>query len=163
MTTQIEAMKLALEALLHAEDCVVLGEGGHLVVLNTYAAETVSEAITALREALAEQPAQQEPVAFDRIKRGMEILAWNRSQVKPPIEITMEQWVANELERFYTPQPPAQPLTDEQCDAIYTALDEWAKEFDRYEFGLPSHCGDGMVGGRAIIRAAAHGITKGNT
>ena len=59
MSKQIEVMKLALEALLHAEDCVVLGEGGHLVVLNTYAAETVSEAITALREALAEQPALQ--------------------------------------------------------------------------------------------------------
>lgn len=54
-----------------------------------------------------------------------------------------------------------EPLTDEQCDAIYTALDEWAKEFDPYEFGLPSHCGDGMVGGRSIIRKAAHGITKG--
>ena len=56
MSKQIEVMKLALDALLHAEDCVVLGGGGHLVVLNTYAAETVSEAITALREALAEQP-----------------------------------------------------------------------------------------------------------
>lgn len=50
--------------------------------------------------------------------------------------------------------PTQQSLTDEQCDAIYTALDQWAREFDQYEFGLPSHCGDGIVGGREIIRCA---------
>ncbi len=63
--------------------------------------------------------------------------------------------------RGFTQAPERQrsvkPLTDEECDRIYTALDQWAREFDQYEFGLPTHCGDGMIGGRAIIRAA-HGI-----
>jgi hypothetical protein len=64
----------------------------------------------------AAQPAPvQGPVAmtFERLSRGMEILAWNRSQANPPIEITKEQWVANELERFYT-TPPAQPAVPEE-------------------------------------------------
>lgn len=55
-------------------------------------------------------------------------------------------------------QPAIKPLTDEQCDAIYVALDEWAREFDNYEFGLPRHCGGGIEGGREVIRKAAHGI-----
>lgn len=53
--------------------------------------------------------------------------------------------------------PAQQPLTDAQCDAIYMALDNWAREFDEYEFGLPHSCGGGVEGGREIIRQA-HGI-----
>jgi hypothetical protein len=58
-----EAMKLALEAL---ESC---GEDGWYTeddfgMSQTYDEEKVQKAITALREALAEQPAQQEPVAW---------------------------------------------------------------------------------------------------
>lgn len=55
------------------------------------------------------------------------------------------------------PQPAQHPLTDQQCDAIYMALDNWAQEFDEYEFGLPHSCGGGVEGGREIIRQA-HGI-----
>ena len=56
-------------------------------------------------------------------------------------------------------KPAQQPLTDEQCDAIYTALDEWSREVDAHEFGLPAIAGGGMGKGREIIRAA-HGITS---
>jgi hypothetical protein len=34
-------------------------------------------------------------------------------------------------------QPVAQGLTDEQCEAIYNALDEFAREVDSYVYGLP--------------------------
>lgn len=53
---------------------------------------------------------------------------------------------------------PAQPLTDEQCDAIYTALDVWARKADAYEFGLPRAYGGGAKGGREIIRNAISGV-----
>lgn len=59
-------------------------------------------------------------------------------------------------------KPTQQPLTDEQCDAIYTALDEWSREVDAHEFGLPAIAGGGMGKGREIIRAA-HGITGSKT
>lgn len=51
-----------------------------------------------------------------------------------------------------------QPLTDEQCDAIYTALDAWARKADAYEFGLPRAYGGGAKGGREIIRNAISGV-----
>jgi hypothetical protein len=103
----------------------------------------------------AAQPAPvREPVAmtFERLSRGMEILAWNRSQANPPIEITKEQWVANELERFYTTPPaaqPAVPLTDEQIDAATKAWFENDIVSGRYPFRKRM---------RAAF-AAAHGIT----
>lgn len=59
--------------------------------------------------------------------------------------------------RHFADSLAQQPLTDEQCDAIYMALDNWAREFDEYEFGLPHSCGGGVEGGREIIRNA-HGI-----
>lgn len=45
-------------------------------------------------------------------------------------------------------------LTDAQCDAIYDALDTWARELDSCDFGLPRYAGDGIEGGREVIRAA---------
>ncbi len=77
------------------------------------AATVYPELYKATWEAMHGPAPVQEPVAmtFERLSRGMEILAWNRSQANPPIEITKEQWVANELERFYT-TPPAQPAKD---------------------------------------------------
>ena len=59
MSKQIEALKLALAALSSGED-VQVGR----VVWTEYDSSLVQEAITAIKEALA-QPAQQEPVAFD--------------------------------------------------------------------------------------------------
>jgi hypothetical protein len=45
-------------------------------------------------------------------------------------------------------------LTDEQCDAIYYALDIWAKEIDYYEYGLPMTAEDG----REVIRSAIRSV-----
>jgi hypothetical protein len=59
----------------------------------------------------------------------------------------------------YTAPTPRKPLTDEECDAIYDALDDWAREFDSSEFGLPRICGGGAEGGRVVIRRA-HGIKE---
>ena len=62
---------------------------------------------------------------------------------------------------YTTPPPQAErvPLSDEQCDAIYLALDRWAKGIDSYDFGLPMVGGGGAQGARPVIRDAAHGIT----
>ena len=104
MSKQIEVMKLALDALLHAEDCVVLGEGGHLVVLNTYAAETVSEAITALREALAEQAAQQKPVAWCDLNSDGSIAYFDN---KPCVMVGVIGNESHPYPLYTAPQPPA--------------------------------------------------------
>lgn len=45
-------------------------------------------------------------------------------------------------------------LSDAQCDAIYYALDAWARDLDSYDFGLPMVVGDGVDGGRKVIRDA---------
>ena len=55
---------------------------------------------------------------------------------------------------LYTSPPKAAPMTDEQCDAITSGLDDWAREVDHYEFGLPIHADDAATTWRAIIRAA---------
>lgn len=66
-----------------------------------------------------------------------------------------------------TPQPTqaqagAVPLTDEQCDAIYEALDEFGREVDHYEYGLPYCTSDGETlakpEAREVIRQAAQNI-----
>lgn len=71
---------------------------------------------------------------------------------------------------YTTPQPTqaqagAVPLTDEQCDAIYEALDSFGHEVDHYEFGLPYRASDGetlaKTEAREVIRQAAHGIKGG--
>lgn len=69
-----------------------------------------------------------------------------------------------------TPQPTqaqagAVPLTDEQCDAIYEALDFFGREVCHYEYGLPYCTSDGetlaKTEAREVIRQAAHGIKGG--
>lgn len=79
-----------------------------------------------------------------------------------------EQEVTNTVYRLHaTPQPTqaqagAVPLTDEQCDAIYEALDAFGREVDHYEYGLPYCTSDGETlakpEAREVIRQAAHGI-----
>ena len=135
-----EALKLALESLERVDESVVLGEGGHLVVLNTYAAETVSEAITVLREALAAPV--QEPVA--------RFIRWGDKGTSGEgytVEFLGDKPLPPDRSLFYTSLQPAQPLTDEQIEACIHHVDE-----------------DG-IGLFAFARAieAAHGITKGNT
>lgn len=47
-------------------------------------------------------------------------------------------------------------LTDEQCDAITEALDDWATDFSSYEFGLPLHWRENKARAREIIRSAIY-------
>ena len=98
-----EAMKLALEALENSWT-----EPGN----KQY--EIEKEAITALREALAEQPAQQEP-AFYRDKEGV---------LMTPDQARLFGFDLNYLQALYT-SPPAQRtwvgLTDQQIDALRLA------------------------------------------
>lgn len=91
-----EAMKLALEALERMTQPVKTND-------ETQKYKAVTKAITALREALAEQPAQQEPVAWYRDEDG--------------IRIYYESKVWDNATPLYT-SPPAQRtwvgLTDEE-------------------------------------------------
>ena len=128
MSKQTEAMKLALDALEYSKD----SDHPHY--------EDQIKAITALREALAEQPAQQEPVGYFRVN-------------------DYGRWEENENEHgqpFYTPpqaQPAREPLTDEQIMAIGK------------ELGVKCRLGGNPNIDFEYARAieAAHGITKGNT
>ena len=56
--------------------------------------------------------------------------------------------------QVYTSQPQRKPLSDDECDAIYAALNAWARDVDEYDFGLPAIAGGGMEAARAIIREA---------
>ena len=124
-------------------------------------------AITALEQALAEfehQSKSQTDTKVNLAEPEQEPVAWwnGRETVwlehelmgtNPPIENAIPLYTAP------TPRKPVE-LTDEQCDAIYLALDCWARELDYHEFGLPVLAGGGVGGGRAIIRKAAHGIKE---
>jgi len=144
-----EAMKLALEALqtLHDENMDYLtrnklgGENNQCMVF-------AREAITALREALAEQPAQQEPVAWPCLiaeadfSKDTVILAMQCTDYKVSAG---KHWLSN--------TPPAQRtwvgLTDEQIEDIWADCPiDWDDQINILTFA------------RAI--EAAHGI-KENT
>ena len=60
MTTKDEALKLALEALENLQGLCTDAEDGWVEAVTIW----TPEAITAIREALAEQPAQRKPVAW---------------------------------------------------------------------------------------------------
>ena len=114
-----EAMKLALEALLHCKDAIVeRGLNGSPEFAEkwglTLPLERADQAITALREALAEQPAQQEPVAVHQFrKRGCS--DWYDGHPDHT-----DGGGPYEARTLYT-SPPAQrkPLTDEQIEDIW--------------------------------------------
>ena len=89
-----EAMKLALEALEQYTNVVASVNNPDAWVTVVDAGKPAREAITALREALAEQPAQQEPFGYFRY------------------DLRLDAWVQNRAgltgTPFYT-SPPAQP------------------------------------------------------
>ena len=133
MSKQTEALKLALEAL---EDVDGIDTETECVTID------VGEAITAIREALAEQPAQ-EPVA------------WRAKNATPPGGYVLFQQYpqavaerGGEIEPLYTSPPPRKPLTDEQIDRAIA------------EIGL-NYFAD-AANNRAVLRElckrAAHGI-----
>lgn len=99
MNKKDEALKLALEALENAE-------------YGDYDKKELNEAITAIREALAEQPAQQEPVAC-------------KTLCEQCVERSYD-FCANVAQTTPLPSPPPQrkPLTDEQRDALARQADE---------------------------------------
>jgi hypothetical protein len=108
MTTQTEAMKLALEAL--------ETERPYLGPMPT----KTSKAIAALREALAEQPAQQDHVAWPH-KWGCRANAFGECNMG-----------------CTTPQPPAQRewvgLTQEEIDLVWDSVPEtqfWWRHYAR--------------------------------
>jgi hypothetical protein len=100
-------VKLVLEALQNGKR-VRNAEGG-----TEYQPDLEDEAITALREALAEQPAQQEPVAHQYQGKDGE---WRNFIDQRHYESTVADgsWPIRAL--YTTPQPPAQqePVTDEE-------------------------------------------------
>jgi hypothetical protein len=136
-----EAMKLALEAL----ETVVVD-----VKTTPTAYEAQRQAITALREALAEQPEQQEPVAMWDGKYQIEF--GNLSAYKHG----EHSWIP-----LYT-SPPAQrkPLTDEQILRLVPGLQDCL--CDPYDY---NNSGDDYASiPKDMIRLAraieaAHGIT----
>ena len=70
MSKQTEALKLALEALTHLQPTALT---------SFYTIGNRDKAITAIREALAEQPAQQEPVEYWTVADG-----WVSEQAEVP-------------------------------------------------------------------------------
>jgi hypothetical protein len=100
------------------------------------------KAITALREALAEQPAPaQEPVAFVDMREWPPI-RWRDGMIRADVAPFDGQGL------FFAPQPPApaQPLTEEQIEKLRHNID-WTASWSYIDFA------------RAI--EAAHGITSG--
>ena len=129
-----EAMKLALEAL---ENSIDLVEEDYANAVNLYGKypsrakrligmETMRDdhrkAITALREALAEQPAQQEPVAW-RVRCTEPQREWVLMYKRPTTEL---QFSNMEIQPLYTSPPTLSlaqrtwvGLTDEEIDKTH--------------------------------------------
>lgn len=93
-------------------------------ILNEYGLQAI-DFVSDFKAAMAEQTAQQqEPVSVTRMQRGQEILNWNRSQKEPPIMVTRELWVDDQLEQFYTSPQPSKPLTDEHILSLVPGLQD---------------------------------------
>ena len=153
-----EAMKLALEALRQIDEAMPF--------------PVAKLAQSALQDAMAEQPAQQEPAAWQNTAKHMEIVSaedwenidpmWHwmyRPLYRPlypspsqrePLLREIAALSANALDDYKTIQKlmaERQPLTDEQIESLW-------------DNGMYVHC-SGITALRAITRAieAAHGIT----
>ena len=126
--------KDAITQAINALNCI---EYGSFCINDGPSEDTTESAITALRSALAEQPAQQEPVAW---KHDCAALLTNN----------VELWI-DRCPHCGKPctSPPAQrkPLTDEEIIKCWGQVSG-----TRYGY---------VAFARAI--EAAHGITKGNT
>ena len=103
------AMKLALEALERLDGWLALRYGSGLTPQE-------KEVITALREALAEQPAQQEPVAWPCLIAGADF-----SEDTVTLAMQCTDYKVSAGKHWLSNTPPAQrkPLTDEQIEDIW--------------------------------------------
>jgi hypothetical protein len=108
-----EAMKLALEAFEYIEH--------NYMSLPAPA----TKAITALREALAEQPAQQEPVAWPCL-----IAEADFSENTVTLEMQCTDYKVSAGKHWLSKSPPAQrkPLTDEQMWSLWNSQGDDAME-----------------------------------
>ena len=146
-------VKLALEALDHCKDVIVeRGLNGNPEFAKrwglTLPLQRSEEAITALREALAEQPAQQEPVAEVKAKTTGGNVG-----------------IATVIHEIYSPlREPLQP-----GDKLYAAHRwmGWDVEqvWSERIFGIDMRFENvqDAIAFRKKLEEAAHGITKGNT
>ena len=167
MTKQTEALKLALEALKRMKRFGNTGYRSH--EQDPY--RQVCEAITALEE-LAEQPAQQEPVAHSVVAGALfDFMGWLTSRkerivlssadnASPAVEAITEFAKMRNLslddakvQDWNTTPPQRKPLTDRQILADETL---------RYYFGQNGGAGPVSKQGRRVVDAieAAHGIKE---
>lgn len=115
MSKKDEALKLALEAL-ELEDMACRYE-------KDPTPEHIDKAITALREALAEQPAQQEPEIVERIKcrAGQTLRTVRNPNITARESIELANWIVTN-----TAPPAAQRtwvgLTDEEVEQVCVPL-----------------------------------------
>ena len=113
-TKQTEALKLALSVLdeVRSETFRLLRNGQKL-----YAEEKVWNAIFVIKQALAEQPAQQEPVAWIT-KNGKGWLRWHRSEDSDKNQDSIP---------LYTSPPASKPwvgLTQQDIDIAFDDTQE---------------------------------------
>ena len=121
MTTKDEALKLALEALL---SCSAGDYSTGHVIHPSFDVDAVNKAIEAIDEALAEQPAQQEPVAH--CEAGPEYCPVCHKELNPEPAIYPDEAYEMGLEEvaFYTSPPASKPwvgLTDEEIEDIWNS------------------------------------------
>ena len=123
-----EAMKLALEALMRSRKAVsgdldlagcAYGSNdpdGHRYDNAKKALVTLDKAITALREALTEQPAQQEPVGSLSVRYHRGCKSMTNTDFDYNGDLPEGDY------ELYTTQPQRKPLTDEQIESINVRL-----------------------------------------
>ena len=135
-TKQTEALKLALEALEefgeHHDMCPrypTYAEPENYPPCNC----GFEKAITAIREAMAEQPAQQqEPVAYMVKAHGMLQRISRRADVADEIACQYRKDDPNaEVLPLYTTPPQRKPLTDEQLQEIADKCRLYPRDFAR--------------------------------
>lgn len=87
--TQRQAMEMALEALMHVDDCTFVNDAGSFDLLNLYEDKHVCEAIKALRAALAERQPLFKPL-IDQLPGLAEELA---EQADDKADVALDQEV----------------------------------------------------------------------
>lgn len=128
MSKQTEALKLALEVL---EEINKLSIGENAICLPA----EIDTAMDAIREALAEQPAQQqEPVAWvDLLKEAEKIVRgkvlWKRFIDGTPLANDIAVWMADFAQQHTSP-PASKPwvgLTDEEYSQLHDGFHQQGK------------------------------------